>query len=366
MADLKISALTGATTPLAGTEVLPIVQGGSTVKVAVSNLTAGRAVSAASLALTTTPLPASSGGTGLTAVTAGYIPFGNSATALNTDAGLFWDNTNKRLGLGTASPGTLVDVNFASTGGAMRIRNTQTDGFADVRVGNDAQANLGYLRVGGSAYGGIYQNTFSVATGGGYTIQMAPQNTLNTSFFPAGGVSIGDTTDPGAGSLRLTNNLVIGTSGKGIDFSATAGTGTSELLNDYEEGTWTAKLYDASNGGNASATTATGYYTKIGNQVTLTVGNFNNIDTTGMTGGNFIRLGDLPFTPTYNSSGSMTVGTWNFDAGYTALIPVAVGTSSRLAFWQVGDNVAEVVGIGVSSLTSGTSDIGRMTITYFV
>jgi hypothetical protein len=38
MADKKISALTGATTPLAGTEVLPIVQGGSTVKVANNDL----------------------------------------------------------------------------------------------------------------------------------------------------------------------------------------------------------------------------------------------------------------------------------------------------------------------------------------
>ena len=44
MADKKISALTGATTPLAGTEVLPIVQGSATVKVSVADLTAGRAV----------------------------------------------------------------------------------------------------------------------------------------------------------------------------------------------------------------------------------------------------------------------------------------------------------------------------------
>lgn len=42
MADLKISQLTGATTPLAGTEVLPIVQGGATKQVSVANLTAGR------------------------------------------------------------------------------------------------------------------------------------------------------------------------------------------------------------------------------------------------------------------------------------------------------------------------------------
>jgi len=38
MADLKISQLPPASVPLAGTEVLPIVQGGSTVQVAVSNL----------------------------------------------------------------------------------------------------------------------------------------------------------------------------------------------------------------------------------------------------------------------------------------------------------------------------------------
>lgn len=44
MADLKISALSNSTTPLAGTEILPIVQSNSTKKVSVANLTAGRNV----------------------------------------------------------------------------------------------------------------------------------------------------------------------------------------------------------------------------------------------------------------------------------------------------------------------------------
>ena len=44
MADKKISALNAATTPLAGSEVLPIVQSGSTLKVSVDNLTAGKSV----------------------------------------------------------------------------------------------------------------------------------------------------------------------------------------------------------------------------------------------------------------------------------------------------------------------------------
>ena len=58
MADTKISALTAATTPLAGTEVLPIVQSGVTKKVSVDNLTTGKAVS----------------GTQFTASTGNFIP----------------------------------------------------------------------------------------------------------------------------------------------------------------------------------------------------------------------------------------------------------------------------------------------------
>ena len=50
MSNSKISALTSATTPLAGTETLPIVQGGAPTKqVSVANLTAGRNVSTANI-----------------------------------------------------------------------------------------------------------------------------------------------------------------------------------------------------------------------------------------------------------------------------------------------------------------------------
>lgn len=53
MADKKISDLTAASTPLAGTEVLPIVQSSTTVKVSVADLTAGRAMSATALTAST-------------------------------------------------------------------------------------------------------------------------------------------------------------------------------------------------------------------------------------------------------------------------------------------------------------------------
>jgi hypothetical protein len=54
MADIKISALPVSTTPLAGSEVLPIVQGNTTKQVSIANVTAGRAISASTVQATTT------------------------------------------------------------------------------------------------------------------------------------------------------------------------------------------------------------------------------------------------------------------------------------------------------------------------
>ena len=65
MADAKISALPAATTPLAGTEVLPIVQGGVTDQVSVANLTAGRAISALSATLSNGNLVVGTAGKGI-------------------------------------------------------------------------------------------------------------------------------------------------------------------------------------------------------------------------------------------------------------------------------------------------------------
>lgn len=63
------------------------------------------------------------------------------------------------------------------------------------------------------------------------------------------------------GDIETTGDVIIATSGKGIDFSATAGTGTSELFDDYEEGTFVPA------GFGITYSTASGVYTKIGNTV---------------------------------------------------------------------------------------------------
>jgi len=85
-------------------------------------------------------------------------------------------------------------------------------------------------------------------------------------------------------------NLVIGTSGKGIDFSATPGTGTSELLADYEEGTWTPIVSAFS--GSITSYTSSGFYTKVGNQVTV---NFTFTITNNGTGGTLLIAGNFPY-----------------------------------------------------------------------
>jgi hypothetical protein len=69
MADSKISALPASTVPLAGTEVLPIVQSSTTRQVSVANLTAGRAISATQLTLSTGNLIVSASGKGVAGTT---------------------------------------------------------------------------------------------------------------------------------------------------------------------------------------------------------------------------------------------------------------------------------------------------------
>jgi hypothetical protein len=74
MADTKISGLPASSTPLAGTEVLPIVQSGSTVQVSVANLTAGRAVATGALTVTGALSATTTGQVGTTLGVGGATP----------------------------------------------------------------------------------------------------------------------------------------------------------------------------------------------------------------------------------------------------------------------------------------------------
>lgn len=205
MADKKISQLNAAALPLAGTEVLPIVQSGATVKVTSDDL-------------------------------------------------------------------TVKNVRSNATSGILQVAGPAA---ASTRVMTTPDANFTAARIDAAQ-----------------------------SF-------TGDQT-------LSTGNLVIGTAGKGIDFSAdpSAAGMTSELLDDYEEGTWTptiaasgtdytAVTYNAENGGR---------YIKIGNVVHIqAVANATSI-TTGSPTGIFV-ISNLPFTSVASSGGTAN-GTSCIVVGY--------------------------------------------------
>ena len=155
--------------------------------------------------------------------------------------------------------------------------------------------------------------------------------------------------DGTTGDVTVYKNLVIGTSGQGIDFSATAGTGTSELFDDYEEGTWDCVIKDAYTGNVGS--THTGNYTKIGKVVVITVV-CSNITTVGLTAGNDIYFTGLPFSPAAVSSGSVSANDITF-AGYLSAQNAGAPyfRLSETASGATKDNVL------VSQITSGSSDV---------
>jgi hypothetical protein len=96
-----------------------------------------------------------------------------------------------------------------------------------------------------------------------------------------------------AGDVSIsTGNVVIGTAGKGIDFSATSSNGTSEILADYEEGVWTPTI-TAETGTIGTTVVNSANYTKVGRLVSVT---FDITITSAGTGTAGLKV-SLPFSP---------------------------------------------------------------------
>ena len=206
MADLKISQLTAISVLTPATDVLPVVDVGGVTKKITTNQILG------------------SGGTATLA----------SATIT-----------------GAATVGTTLGV----TGNLTASSNIYVPASTTFKVGPVAGTWAGLRFDSAKAMVLDSDTTITFRVNGG------------TSFSTAGSI---DT----SGNLNLnTGNVVMTTSGKGIDFSATAnssGTMTSELLADYEEGTFTP-TFTASAGAPTTVTLNSAAYTKIGRRVSVDV-----------------------------------------------------------------------------------------------
>ena len=134
-----------------------------------------------------------------------------------------------------------------------------------------------------------------------------------------------------AGDVTLsTGNLVIGTSGKGIDFSVTSsgsGTMTSELLADYEEGTWTPTQGTGLTV--IGAFSSEGKYTKIGRIVTIT-GVVSGATTVALSSGGEL-CGGLPFTAAFTPYPIALLNCTNTKSGAGVCLGTSIDECSAMA-----------------------------------
>jgi hypothetical protein len=224
-------------------------------------------------------VPATAGGTGQTSYAVGDILYANTTTTLAKLADVATGNALISGGVGVAPSWGKIGLT-THVSGVLPVANGGT---------NASTASI-------TSFNNITGYSASGATG---------TTTTNLVFSTSPSI----TTPTLVGDVTLsTGNLVV-SSGKGIDFSATPGTGTSELLADYEEGTWTPANPQVI----LSITSAV--YTKVGRTV-----NFEcrvawpaNADVTNAT------ITGFPFTPS-GQDYPVTVFS-NSGAGASAYIP---------------------------------------------
>lgn len=220
----------------------------------------------------------------------------------NYESGLLYlDSVNGRVGINTESPQDTLEVQ-----GSIRFGSGENDGV--LRNWTSADTDIDSV-LPGSGFGTILEggrfghlvmgirdndtgDSFSIISGSGNYTTDATYDRLIAFFKCNGDVGIG-TDNPAAkfhvsgGNIRVDNTF-------GIDFSANANVAgmTSELLDDYEEGTFTPTITGTTTAGAGTYTAQTGFYTKIGNRVTFQL----YLVWTAHTGTGNLRVSGLPYT----------------------------------------------------------------------
>jgi len=241
------------------------------------------------------------GGVGLPGATTQVI-FNDGGTNLAGDAGLVYNKTTDALTIGgnvqaasatitgAATVGTTLGVTGALSAASLALSGAGAAFTATSTSGNSLNQ---IQRPTNVTAGGIQ---FKTSSTNDWIMGLRETGDSDFHLFSYGTVTDVLTVARSTGNVNIiAGNVVMGTSGKGIDFSATSegsGTMTSELLNDYEEGTFTPTV--TSVGGTGIVYTPvgdTGTYTKIGRLVTFTVNLYGTYTGTFT----YVRIA-LPFT----------------------------------------------------------------------
>ena len=228
MSNVKISALPAATTPLTGTELVPLVQSGVTSQVAVSNIKTA---------------PAGSNT---------QVQF-NNASAFGASASLTWDGTSlTATKLAGAHNGT-VGATTPSTGAFTTLSASNGAGSRAISVLGGSIAS--FYDSSASEQGRIQASTSALF------LSTVTTNPIN--------INVNSTTVGTFNAYGLGIGSGVPSSGMGITFPSTQSASTdANTLDDYEEGTWTPTVTAVTTTGSPAYS---GSYVKIGKQVTATM-----------------------------------------------------------------------------------------------
>ena len=232
-----------------------------------------------------------------------------------------------------------VSIGGAASTGPLNVYGTEYAYFSPNTAGVTPNAGTQGIAIGWNKSSGLGESIISFNKGGGATggLVFADNN---------GGAYTERARIDDAGHLNLTTGNLIVSSGKGIDFSATSGTGTSELFSDYEEGAWTPVVTGSTSAGTGTYINQIGLYTKVGRVVHFQCW----LQVSAHTGTGVTLINGLPFT----SNASNAKGTANLNyfanltisASNTAGLQVANGqTYLVLKEFPVGGGVAGSVAI---------------------
>jgi len=210
----------------------------------------------------------------------------STTTTINT-------NADNRVITGSGSADTLNgEANLTYDGDKLIVKSGTHDGGLEVLAANNNQTSR--IKIQGKHSGGSERNWFvEVPRGSDILNFFDDSHGSHTQLIDNGNLSIVD------GNLAVAD-------GHGIDFSATSDTGgmTSELLDDYEEGTFTPNFNMSGGGASLTYTTQQGSYTKIGNVVTIEI--YINVGTVNANGTGSLRIGGLPFNKS-SRYGALTI-----------------------------------------------------------
>ena len=194
-----------------------------------------------------------------------------------------------------------------------------------------------------------------------YTLGVRPDISHGFAIRDASAGANRFTIDTSGNATLTSGNLVIGTAGKGIDFSvqtptsATGATTTAEVLDHYEEGTFTPIISDGSNDSTFGGITAA-TYTKIGNIVRASF-RCVNAQTSGLTSTNTFYVKGLPFSTVNRNYSTAWLRTFDSAEWSAAKCLVFAYIESNHIYFQGDDGTSAGKTLEVRDVTNNSGDM---------